>query len=176
MPGIYTPPPRTMMEVFENLPEGTLAQLINNQIIMSPSPSNTHQKVLDKVYRELGNFVEKHKLGETRTAPFDVFMNRKNAFQPDIIYISNNNLHNLKENGFYGSPDLVIEILSPATWRIDKDDKKDVYEQTGVKEYWLIDPVDKITEGFYLEEKEFKPLDAEKGQLSFKLLPLVIDF
>jgi len=48
MANVYTPPPRTMLEVFKGLPEGTFAQLINNQIFISPSPTNSHQKVLDK--------------------------------------------------------------------------------------------------------------------------------
>ena len=172
----YIHPPKTMLEVFENLPEGTLAQLINNQIYMSPSPSNSHQKIVDKVYRQLGNYVEEKALGETRVAPFDVFLNRKNAYQPDIIFIANNNLHNLKERGFFGAPDLVIEILSPATWRFDKEDKKDEYERSGVKEYWMIDPADGSTEGFYLENSVFLPLPAAVGQMVFRLLTLEIVF
>jgi hypothetical protein len=73
---VYIPPPRTLKEVYENLPEGTLAQLINNQIYMSPAPSDTHQKILDTVYRQLGNFVELNNFGQTRTAPYDVYLKR----------------------------------------------------------------------------------------------------
>ena len=173
---VYTPPPRTLMEIFENLPEGTFAQLINNQIVMSPAPSNTHQKVLDKIYRELGNFVEKHSLGETRPAPFDVFLNRKNAYQPDIIFIANSNMDNLKENGFYGAPDLVIEVHSPATEQHDRGVKKEVYEKTGVKEYWMIDPVTKMAEGCYLENNAFLPLNGGVGIMNLKLIDLVLRF
>ncbi|RYZ60739.1 MAG: Uma2 family endonuclease [Chitinophagaceae bacterium] len=166
MEGAYIHPPKTMLEVFENLPEGTLAQLINNQIYMSPSPSNSHQKVLDKVYRQLGNFVEEMQLGETRVAPFDVFLNQKNAFQPDIIFIANQNLHNIKERGLFGAPDLVIEILSPATRRFDKGEKKEVYERSGVKEYWMIDPADKTAEGFILQDGVFTSLPGGKGEIA----------
>jgi Uma2 family endonuclease len=173
---VYTPPPRTMMEVYQTLPEGTLAQLINNQIYMSPALLEIHQKILDKVYRQLGNFIEENNLGETRTAPYDVYLSKKNAFQPDIIFISTQNVTGIKRNGFYGAPDLVIEILSPASWRFDKEDKKDEYERSGVKEYWLIDPVDKNAEGFYLQGTEFMPLPIEKDKMTIKLLPLVIFF
>lgn len=176
MASVYTPPPRTLMEVFENLPEGTFAQLINNQIIMSPAPSNTHQKVLDKIYRELGNFVEKHRLGETRPAPFDVFLNRKNAYQPDIVFIANNHLPDLKESGFYGAPDLIIEILSPATEQNDRGIKKDVYQETGVKEYWIVDPSTKMAEGFYLERNAFTPLSGGEGVMNLKLLNFSLRF
>jgi Uma2 family endonuclease len=165
-----------LLEVYQLLPEGTLAQLINNQIVMSPAPSDRHQEVLDKIYRRLGDFVETNDLGKTRTAPYDVYLNRKNAFQPDIVFIANENLHLIKENGLHGAPDLVIEILSPATWRIDKEDKKDEYERSGVKEYWLVDPADRSTEGFKLVDGEFRALPSEHGKLSLHLLDYTIVF
>jgi Uma2 family endonuclease len=164
------------MEVYQNLPEGTLAQLINNQIYMSPAPTNSHQKILGKIFSQLFQFVEQNNLGEVRVAPFDVFLNRKNAYQPDIVFIANDNLYNLKESGFYGAPDLVIEVLSPSTWRFDKEDKKDEYERSGVKEYWMVDTADKSAEGFYLENNEFKPLPTNKGSITFKLLSHTIQF
>jgi Uma2 family endonuclease len=172
----YIKPPKTILEVYQNLPEGTLAQLINNQIIMSPAPSDPHQKVLDKIYRRLGDFVEEKGLGETRVAPYDVYLNRRNAFQPDIIFIANENLHKIKNDGFHGAPDLVIEILSPGTWRIDKEDKKYEYERSGVKEYWMVEPDDKSTEGFALVNGEFQPLPVEPGTISFHLFPFTLAF
>jgi Uma2 family endonuclease len=176
MESTYTKPPRTLLEVFEQLPEGTLAQFVNNQIILSPAPTEPHQKILDKIYRRLGDFVEENNFGETRTAPYDVYLNRRNAFQPDIVFIATGNLHNIKNNGLHGAPDLVIEILSPATWRLDKEDKKDEYEHSGVKEYWMVDPATKITEGFHLVNGEFQPLPSEPGKLVLKLLNLTISF
>ncbi|MBD0297708.1 MAG: Uma2 family endonuclease [Flavisolibacter sp.] len=58
----YIKPPQTMMEVFQSLPEGTRVQLINNQLIMSPAPTDPHQKVLDKIYRRLGDYIEEKTL------------------------------------------------------------------------------------------------------------------
>lgn len=172
----YTIPPKTLFEVFESLPEGTPAQLINNQIVMSPAPSDAHQKALDKIYRRLGDFVEKNNLGETRAAPYDVCLNRRNVYQPDIVFITNENLHRIQPNGLHGAPDLVIEILSPATWRSDKEDKKDEYERSGVKEYWMIEPLDKSTEGFRLVGDEFQLLPSEEGKLFIHLLHFNIAF
>lgn len=173
---VYKMPPRTILEVYQNLPEGTRAQLIHNQIYMSPSPTNAHQKVLDIIYRRLGNYVEETKLGETRVAPFDVHLNRGNVYQPDIIFVANDNLPKLQENGFHGAPGLVIEILSPGTWRFDKEDKKDEYERSGVKEYWTVEPGDKTTEGFTLQNGAFERLPSEKGQLLLRLFSLTITF
>ena len=172
----YIKPPKTLLEVYQSLPEGTLAQLINNQIVMSPAPTDAHQKVLDKIYRRLGDYIEENKLGETRVAPYDVYLNRRNAYQPDITFIANENLHKIKDNGLHGAPDLVIEILSPATWRFDKEDKKDEYERSGVKEYWMVDPVDKTAEGFQLVGNEFQSLPSEKGKITFRLFSYSITF
>jgi Uma2 family endonuclease len=176
MSQVYTPPPRTILEVYQNLPEGTLAQLINNHIYMSPAPTTSHQSVLLKIGTQLYDYVQKNNLGSVFIAPVDVYLNRKNAYQPDIIFIANANIHKLQESGFYGAPDLVIEILSPGTWRFDKEDKKDVYESSGVKEYWMVEPADKTTEGFYLNANEYQPLLSQKGEITFKTLSHTISF
>lgn len=164
------------MEVFQNLPEGTLAQLINNQLTMSPAPSDTHQKILDKIYRRLGDHVEENHLGQTRPAPYDVYLNRRNAYQPDIVFIAKESLHKIKPNGLHGAPDLVIEILSPGSWHYDKGDKKDEYERCGVKEYWMVDPADKTTEGFQLVNGEYQPLPSETGKIAFRLFDYTLVF
>jgi Uma2 family endonuclease len=176
MDSTYVKPPRTILEAFQCLPEGTLAQLINNQIIMSPAPTNSHQEVLGEIFCQLLLFVKKNMLGIVRIAPFDVYLSRRNAFQPDIIFISNDNLPKLRERGFYGAPDLVIEILSPASWRFDAEDKKDEYERSGVKEYWMIDSKEKTAEGFYLSGNEFQPVASSTGTITFQLFPLTISF
>jgi Uma2 family endonuclease len=116
---------------------------------MSPALTTSHQSVLLKIGTQLYDYVQKNNFGSVFIAPVDVYLNRKNAYQPDIIFIANANIHKLQESGFYGAPDLVIEILSPGTWRFDKEDKKDVYESSGVKEYWMVDPADKTKEGFH---------------------------
>jgi len=103
-------PPKTMLEVFKLLPEGTLCQLINNQLIMSPAPSDPHQKTVLKLGAGIFDFVEENNLGEVRIAPYDVYINNKNVYQPDIIFIAKENLSIIKEGKVKGSPDLIIEI------------------------------------------------------------------
>lgn len=167
---------QTLPEVFTNLPEGTRAQLINNQIILAPAPSDAHRETGIETGAALHRFVKKNRLGKVRIAPYDVYLNRRNAHQPDIVFIANKNLHKIKPNGLHGAPDLVIEILSPATWRFDKEDKKDEYERSGVKEYWLVDPTDKTAEGFQLMGNEFQPLSAEQGKLFIRRLNFSLAF
>ncbi len=85
-------------------------------------------------------------------------------------------MNNQKENGFYGAHDLAIEVLSPGSEQYDRGTKKDVYEQKGVKEYWLVDPATKIAEGFYLENNVFTPVIGGKRIMNLKLLNFVLKF
>jgi|tagenome__1003787_1003787.scaffolds.fasta_scaffold20478414_1 Uma2 family endonuclease len=134
-------PPRTMLEVYKALPEGTRVQLINDQLIMSPAPLVVHADIIKQIFVQLYAFVEKeNKLGKVYVAPVDVYLNEKNVYQPDIIFISNERKEIIHEDAIYGAPDLVIEVLSPANKKYDKGKKKDVYLQSGVKEYWIIEP------------------------------------
>ncbi len=71
---------------------------------------------------------------------------------------------------------MVIEILSPATFRFDKEDKKKEYERSGVKEYWMIDPLDKTVEGFFLSNDKFSPLPTLQAQISFKMFDFTLNF
>ena len=169
-------PPKTLLEVYKSLPEGTNAQLIENNLVMSPAPKDIHQKVLDKIYRRLGNLAEEKALGETRTAPYDVYLDEFNVYQPDIIFIAGKNADRINEDGLHGAPDMVIEILSSGTDKEDKTKKKIVYERCGVKEYWIVDPVTKIAIGFSLVNKAFVSLASEIGIIRSGLLNTEINF
>ena len=169
-------PPRTMLEAFKSFPEGTLVQLINNQLIMAAAPLDIHQHVLGDIFFELTMFVKKNKLGQTRVATYDVYLSGRNVFQPDICFIANENLYKIEEDGLHGAPDLVIELLSPSTSKYDLDDKKDVYERYGVKEYFIIDPVTKSNAHFWLINGEYEEQQTIDGNINSNLLNCQITF
>lgn len=169
-------PPRTIREVFDRLPEGTLAQLIENNIVMSPSPLYRHQKILAGINFQLTLFVKKNGLGEVLTAPMDVFFDEKNIFQPDILFISKERQSIIEENGLHGAPDLIIEILSPSTAQYDLEEKKTVYERYGIKEYWIVDPATKDVQGFILKKNVFEKFGNDKSIIHSKLLNMKFYF
>jgi Uma2 family endonuclease len=131
-----------------NLPEGSPYQLIEGELIMTPSPNTYHQAISRNLELVIFDHVEKNELGFAFDAPIDVYLDDNNAYQPDIIFISKENKSIIKEKGILGAPDLVIEILSPSTAYYDIKTKKIVYEKTGVKEYIIIDPINKTIETF----------------------------
>ena len=133
-------PPRTIMEVFKALPPGTLAEVIDNKLYMSPTPVGRHQRILLKIAAQMLQLVENNNLGEVFVAPFDVYLDESsNAVQPDILFISKEKTLIINEDGHvHGVPDLIVEIVSPGNKRYDTVVKKELYERFGVREYWIV--------------------------------------
>jgi Uma2 family endonuclease len=178
MNSLIVTPPRTIMGVYKNLPEGTLAELIDNVIYMSPSPVTSHQKILQTIFRRLSEEIEDSQRGEVIVAPFDVYLDEsRNAVQPDIVVILNTNKNKLIPTGhFHGVPDLVVEVLSPANKEHDMVKKKDLYEHVGVNEYWIVDPQTKMVFGYALKESRYVKIVEETGLIHSQLLNLNFSF
>jgi Uma2 family endonuclease len=166
------------MEVYQSLPEGTLAELINNVIYMSPSPAYNHQEVLIEIAEQLRRFLKLKNSGKLIVVPFDVYLDdTSNAVQPDIVVILNSNKGHLNVNGyFHGVPDLIVEILSPSNKDHDFTVKKNLYQRFGVKEYWIIDPQTKVSLGYSLENNQYVEFSNKIAALNSQLLSLKINF
>jgi len=125
---------------------------------MSPGPELSHQSVSFEIARQIGNYL-KGKRCRAFTAPFDVRLAENNnqndnyvdtVVQPDIVVVCDP--EKLDRRGCNGAPDLVIEILSPSTGGKDLTVKYDLYEQHGVKEYWIIHPAEQTLLVYKLDE------------------------
>ncbi len=175
---IIESPPRTIVEVYEMLPEGTLAELIDNQIYMSPAPLFIHQKTIQSIFKELDKVVEEKGKGSIIVAPFDIKLdNTQNSVQPDIIVILKSNSNQISADGRYtGVPDLLIEVLSPSNKEYDLIKKKDLYERFGVQEYWVVDPDTKLALGFALNNKSYNRISEEIGKIRSPLLSAEFEF
>lgn len=170
-------PPRTIMEVYKTLPEGTLAELIDKVIYMSPSPVYKHQAVLQNIFRKLSNEITDTQRGEVIIAPFDVYLDEiGNAVQPDIIVILAGTKGLDDEGHFHGVPDLLVEILSPGNKSHDLVKKKELYERFGVKEYWVVDPETKSAYGFTLVGGKYNSFSDQPGKMESPLLGISISF
>ena len=169
-------PPKSMLEVWESLPEGTLCQLINNKLIMSPSPIDIHQVVLNEINIEISNLLRKNKIGKIRIAPYDVHFSKQNILQPDILFIKNENLDKIQDKGIFGAPDLIIEILSPSTSQLDWEEKKLIYERYSVQEYFLVDPNSKSVTSFFLKNGEYEEQESIVAKIKSVLLNTEVGF
>ena len=171
-------PPKTAMEVFRILPEGTRAEVIENTLYMSPSPLFNHQNICKAVFRRLMEVIEDTSRGQVFIAPFDVYLDEKeNAVQPDLFVILDENKSILGSDGYvHGSPDLVIEVLSKNTREHDLVRKRGLYEQFLVKEYWVIDPESKLATGFSLTSNKYTLIAEDIGVIKSPILGQAVVF
>jgi Uma2 family endonuclease len=138
-----------------------MVELIRGKIYkMTPAPSSWHQQISSQLHISIGYFL-KNKPCKVFHAPLDVILPVKNqkkntsttVVQPDICIICD--LNKIEKAGCVGAPDLVVEILSPSTSKKDLNDKYSIYEEAGVKEYWVVYPSDKAIEVFFLENDQY---------------------
>ena len=146
----------TYDEMVAELPETNRPiELWNGEIIMSPAPHPNHQRIVGKFYRVLQEFVEKRELGEVLVSPCDVLLTQKRVVQPDVLFISKAR-SGIVKNYIDGVPDLAMEVISETSWQRDRIQKKALYEQFGLLEYWIIDPDSETIEVFALIKGVFQ--------------------
>ena len=114
-------------------------ELLNGELVMAPTPLLYHQFILRKLLNAMSDHVDKQNLGELFCSPADVVLSDTDVVQPDILYVSSQRSHILTRENVRGAPDLVVEILSPATAERDRTFKLDLYAHHGVKEFWIVD-------------------------------------
>ena len=129
-------------------------ELIDGELYHMSSPGRIHQKISMGLSMQLGIFL-RGKPCEVYCAPFDVYLNKDNQTRliPDIIVVCDES--KLIDKGCFGEPDLVVEILSKSSLRRDKITKFNRYLDAGVREYWIVDPVEKIVSVYLLKGGEY---------------------
>jgi Uma2 family endonuclease len=157
---------------FLQLEESNLpCELINGEVFMSPAPNLIHQVVSSNLNDVLKAYARETD-GFAAYSPFDVYLDNKNVFQPDLLYLLKENRARLFEKGLRGAPDLAVEIISPSNSFRDRNQKKRLYEKFGVKEYWIIDPANRTIEIYDFGTSENPALYlAEEGEVTSGLLP-----
>ena len=128
-------------EDYWNLPEGHRAELIGGQLYDMAPPSFRHQKILMEIAGAIRDHIKsKHGTCEVIPAPFAVNLDadEKDWVDPDISVICDKN--KISERGCSGAPDLIVEVVSPSSRRMDYSIKNALYSQGGVREYWIVDP------------------------------------
>lgn len=129
---------------YEALPGEPRCELIFGRFYLSPSPSRLHQIVLIALLRLLDD-VALEAGGSAYVAPLDVHLADHSVVQPDLLYVSAARRGILQER-VEGSPDLAVEILSPGTARRDRVQKLSLYAESDVREYWIVDPLERQIE------------------------------
>jgi Uma2 family endonuclease len=127
-------------EDYVELPnDGKRYEILDGELFVTPAPSTRHQKVLGSLFLRLAIHVREHEQGEVLLAPCDVLLAEHDIVQPDLLFVAREHADRIEAANVKGAPDLLIEVLSPTTRRIDERTKRDRYRATGVAEYWLVD-------------------------------------
>jgi Uma2 family endonuclease len=143
---------------YRSLPEtGPRYELMEGELLLSPSPSYFHQILAANLFRALDAVVRKKRLGVVLFSPLDVILSEEDVLQPDIVYVSNARRGIIAPEGLRGAPDLCVEVLSPSTRELDREAKRVLYARHGVVELWLVDPDARTVELFRLQEEPHKP-------------------
>ena len=147
----------TTYDDYRHLPDdGKQYQIIGGELYMTPAPKPYHQEISLNIAATLRDFVKQHNLGKVYTAPIDVILSMTDIVQPDLVFVSHDRLNIITKKSIVEAPDLVVEILSEHTESIDRQKKMALYEKHGVKEYWIVDPEQKVIEQFVIKENSYQ--------------------
>ena len=150
--------------------ENERIEIIHGEVFMMAPPSRIHQEISGEIFRQLANYLE-GKRCKVYSAPFGVRLFERDGdspedvdtvVEPDISVVCDRS--KLDDHGCKGTPDMLIEILSPSTLRHDQLVKLNLYQQAGVREYWIVDPMSKSVQVFLLDSEGFLRIHEVYGQ------------
>lgn len=118
--------------------DGTHAEWVNGEVIVFMPAKRTHQNIVEFLLRLIGLFNDLFDLGEVKVAPFEMKLVHSSR-EPDLLFVTQENLEQLTNDRLYGGADLAIEVISRGSVRRDRDDKWREYRDAGICEYWIID-------------------------------------
>jgi Uma2 family endonuclease len=163
---------RWTYEEYYRLDDDQRHEIIDGNLLMTPAPDTWHQDWSREISMLLVTHVKRRQLGKVFIAPVDVVLDQENTVQPDLVFIASPNLGMVQRRAIFGTPDLLVELISPSSVRRDRYDKRELYARFGVKEYWIGDPANKSLEILTLREGRYDLHCAAEiqGRLSSLLL------
>jgi len=152
---------------------GPRYQLVEGDLLVAPAPNRYHQDISRNLQFILCSYLKEHPIGKLYNAPFDVYLDDINVFQPDILVVSNTRRSILVPAGAEGAPDLAVEILSPSNAALDREKKRKVYARCGVIELWILSPESRTLQVYRLQEDPATPvlIRGEHETIETSLLP-----
>jgi Uma2 family endonuclease len=135
--------------------DGMRHEIIDGVHIVNAAPSTVHQHVSKRLQYQLYTKLELAGLGVLFNAPVDVQLSEFDVVQPDLVVVLNENVRKITPIKIKVAPNLVVEILSPSTSELDHTLKKELYERSGVQEYWIVDPFEQNIEQWILTDGKF---------------------
>jgi len=155
-----------------NLEEDKRYEVLEGELIEMPAPSTIHQRIVGNLYHSFRSYQKEKGPGDFYLSPVDVILAEDVVVQPDIVFVFKDRLDIVKDKGIFGAPDLVVEVVSPSTFKKDTEDKRRIYAQFGIKEFLLVFPEEKGIEVLELKGGVYEVVSYafEKGKVCSKVL------
>ena len=144
--------PKLTYQDYAALEDDNRYELLDGELILVASPNRDHQEVVMDLGFMMRTFARENDLGRVYLAPFDVLFTDTNVAQPDILFVSREREHIVTHANVQGAPDLIVEVLSPSSSTRDWRDKRELYAAHGVREYWIVDPANRIVSVLLLRD------------------------
>lgn len=136
--------------------DGKRYEIIEGVLYVANAPSLEHQFAVSEIHFHLKLFVREQQLGQVFTAPLEVHLSeRSRPVQLDVLFIRTERQPSASSAFLAGAPELIVEVISPSSIRLDRKTKFDAYEQAGVAEYWIVDPKTRSVEVYTLARGEY---------------------
>ena len=135
-------------------PPGVRLELVDGEIVVSPSPIPRHSYTIVALGTILKNHVDAFDLGELLT-DVDTIFGEHDVRRPDLLFFRKSRRHLISDEAIEGAPDLAVEVLSPGSERTDRRDKSKQYAAGGVKNYWIVDPKQRTIEAYVLRKGKY---------------------
>jgi Uma2 family endonuclease len=121
--------------------DGRRHEIIDGEHYVTPSPNLRHQRLVGRLFLSIGNYLAAHPgAGQLFLAPLDVVLSYHDVVEPDLLFVAGDQTAIMTEKNIQGPPALIIEVISKSTRKKDAQTKRRLFERTGVREYWLVDP------------------------------------
>jgi Uma2 family endonuclease len=130
-------------------------ELWDGTLVLADSPTFRHHEIVARFYGRLEDWISPRALGKVVFAPVDMILTSHRVAQPDVLFVSKERREIIKDR-VRGAADLVAEVISPDSRQRDRIDKRDLYEQHGVREYWILDPEAETVEVLFLDRGEYR--------------------
>ena len=151
--------------------DGKRYEVLEGELTVTPASSTKHQTASGNLFVLLSQHIKERDLGKLFHAPIDLILESTSVLQPDLLFVSKARQSIITERAIEGTPDLVVEILSPTTSRIDRVTKAQIYARHSVPVYWIVDPEREAIEIYLLEANGYRLAATLLGTTPMAALP-----
>jgi Uma2 family endonuclease len=147
--------PRYTAEEIRGFPDHRVRyEVIRGELFVTPAPGLRHQEAVLELAVQLRAYVDRYSLGRVVVAPFEVELTADSAVQPDVLVLLTGQESRLTPARLLGPPSLVVEVISYSSKRTDRLQKRRLYQEEGVPEYWIVDPAERRVERWTPADQE----------------------